>query len=134
VIICPQKFKSPFYSVRLVGLVWIPATCCITSYVYIRTLSALRTCRVYLRLLSGFERIIRRLIRLEVSGWGAPRTALAARSCTVPVTEFAELLHSTHRAMKGFSGAESPSFRYRIRRNPPMSLRVASRRILGLVA
>jgi hypothetical protein len=41
---------------------------------------------------------------------------------------------STQRATKGFSGAESPSLRYLIRRNPPKSLRVAYCRVLGLIA
>ncbi|KAJ1495462.1 hypothetical protein T484DRAFT_3457552 [Baffinella frigidus] len=40
----------------------------------------------------------------------------------------------TQRATKGFSGAQCPSFRYLIRRNPSMPLRVAYRRVLGLIA
>jgi hypothetical protein len=45
------------------------------------------------------------------------------------------LLHpTTQRATKGFSAQTGPPFRYLIRRNPPMSLRVAYRRILGLIA
>jgi hypothetical protein len=39
----------------------------------------------------------------------------------------------TQRATKGFSGAKSPSFRHLNRRTPPTPLRIAYRRILGLV-
>ena len=38
------------------------------------------------------------------------------------------------RATKRISGAESPSFRDLIHRNPPMSLRVAYCRVLSLIA
>ena len=41
---------------------------------------------------------------------------------------------STQRATKGFSAQIGPPFRYLIRRTPPMSLRVAYRRVLGLIA
>ena len=39
---------------------------------------------------------------------------------------------STQRATKGFSAHFGPSFRYFIRRNPPMTLRVAYRRVVCL--
>jgi hypothetical protein len=42
-------------------------------------------------------------------------------------------MHSTQRATKEISGTQCPNFRYLIRRNPPMSLRVAYRRVLGLI-
>ena len=41
---------------------------------------------------------------------------------------------STQRATKGFPAHIGPTFRYLIRRNPPMSLRVAYRSVVGLVA
>ncbi|KAJ1488807.1 hypothetical protein T484DRAFT_3583540 [Baffinella frigidus] len=39
---------------------------------------------------------------------------------------------TTQRATKGLSGNQCPSFRYLIRRNPPIFLGVAYRRVLGL--
>ncbi len=41
---------------------------------------------------------------------------------------------STQRATKGFSGAEIPSFLYRVRGHPCVFLRVASYNVVGLIA
>jgi hypothetical protein len=41
---------------------------------------------------------------------------------------------STQRATTGFSGTECPIFRDLIRRNPPLPLRAAYRRVVGLIA
>jgi hypothetical protein len=58
----------------------------------------------------------------------------ALRSGPTPDFSFLDFRLATQRVTRGFSGAESPSFRYFIRRNPPMPLRVAYRRVLGLIA
>ena len=44
------------------------------------------------------------------------------------------LIRATQRATQGCSGTQCPSFRYLIQGNPPMPLRVAYRRVLGLIA
>ncbi|KAJ1477391.1 hypothetical protein T484DRAFT_1963500 [Baffinella frigidus] len=58
-----------------------------------------------------------------------PRMALAPHF-TVPRDQ----VHTTQRATKAFSAHFGPSFRYIIRRNPPMCLRIAYRRVAGVIA
>ncbi|KAJ1473625.1 hypothetical protein T484DRAFT_1636617, partial [Baffinella frigidus] len=51
-----------------------------------------------------------------------------------PVVQRLQFPQPTQRATTGVSGTQCPSFRYLIRRNPPMPLRVAYRRIVGVIA
>jgi hypothetical protein len=62
------------------------------------------------------------------------RTFLERSDPTQPNAGVNAVSGTTLRAMKGSSGAGSPSFRYLIHRNPPMPLRAAYRRVLGLIA
>ena len=65
---------------------------------------------------------------------GIPHVPERENPVAVFFCDASALDHFTQRTSKEFSGAESPSFRYLICRNPPMPLRVACHRVVGLVA